>query len=377
MTPADRAAAQRALDEGRGVYGRLDQIRGPEDAAADILDLWGAAEAAMRAMLGGSTLSGQALVRELRQRGILNLEQANALATFWDARSRVEDVGYKPTLTDVGYARMGYNELSRAITEAPSGSSAPTAGTAAADASPFAPPAARAAAGATGANAAATGAAAAGAAAGTASAPRAAAAAPPPPAASGAAAAPVVRRRRSPAGLVIGLVVLVLILAIGAYFAFGRSSYDREMASAIDLMQSSRTEAARAAFSKIASEHPDQAEPHVFLARLARTDGDANTARQELATAIRLEPGNSQAQREMGLLLLSQNDAELARRFLVRAVQLDTTDHAAQGYLGCALLRLGRVEEGQRFISRAGSGSWSTCTAVPAAPTTAATAPPR
>ena len=175
MTPADRAAAQAALDEGRGVYSRLDQIRGPEDAAADILDLWGAAEAAMRAMLGGSTLSGQALVRELRQRGILNLEQANALATFWDARARVDDVGYKPTLTDVGYARLGYNELGRAISEASNAPATTSAGAAtgaasAADASPFAPPAAAAGARPPAAPAAAT----------TAP-PRAAAAAPAPP----------------------------------------------------------------------------------------------------------------------------------------------------------------------------------------------------
>jgi cytochrome c-type biogenesis protein CcmH/NrfG len=141
------------------------------------------------------------------------------------------------------------------------------------------------------------------------------------------------------------------------------------------MMQSQRTEGARAAFSKIASEHPDQAEPHVFLARLARNDGDINTARQELATAIRLEPGNGRAQREMGLLLLGQNDPDLARRFLIRAVQLDTADHAAQGYLGCTLLRLGRIEEGQRFISRAGSGSWSACTAVPTGQAPGAGAP--
>ena len=366
MTPADRAAAQAALDEGRSVYSRLDQIRGPEDAAADILDLWGAAEAAMRAMLGGSTLSGQALVRELRQRGILNLEQANALATFWDARARVDDVGYKPTLTDVGYARLGYNELGRAISEASSAPAATStaAATGAADASPFAPPAASA-----GARPAAPPAAA------TSAPPRAAAAAPAPPV-SERAAAPVVRRR-SPLVLIVSILVLLAVLGAAAYYALGRSSYDRDMAAATDLMQSSRTEAARAAFSKIASEHPDRGDPHVFLARLARTDGDVNTARQELATAIRIEPGNERALREMGLLLLSQNDPELARRFLVRAVQADTTDHAAQGYLGCALLRQGRVEEGQRFISRAGSGSWSTCTAVPAAPTTAATAPPR
>lgn len=366
MTPADRAAAQAALDEGRGVYSRLDQIRGPEDAAADILDLWGAAEAAMRAMLGGSTLSGQALVRELRQRGILNLEQANALATFWDARARVDDVGYKPTLTDVGYARLGYNELGRAISEASNAPAATStaAATGAADTSPFAPPAAAAGARPAAAPPAAT------------SAPARAAAAAPAPPAGERVGTPVVRRR-SPLVLIVSILVLLAVLGAAAYFALGRSSYDRDMAAATDLMQSSRTEAARAAFSKIASEHPDRGDPHVFLARLARTDGDVNTARQELATAIRIEPGNERALREMGLLLLSQNDPELARRFLVRAVQADTTDHAAQGYLGCALLRQGRVEEGQRFIMRAGSGSWSTCTAVPATPTTAATAPPR
>lgn len=369
MTPADRAAAQAALDEGRGVYSRLDQIRGPEDAAADILDLWGAAEAAMRAMLGGSTLSGQALVRELRQRGILNLEQANALATFWDARARVDDVGYKPTLTDVGYARLGYNELGRAVSEASNAPATPAATTAAgSDASPFAPPAA--AGGSTGTRPAAAAAAAA-------SAPRAGAAVPAAPTLDTSTSKPYMRPRRSPLVLIVSILVLLAVLGAAAYFALGRSSYDRDMAAATDLMQSSRTEAARAAFSKIASEHPDKGDPHVFLARLARTDGDVNTARQELATAIRIEPGNERALREMGLLLLSQNDPELARRFLVRAVQADTTDHAAQGYLGCALLRQGRVEEGQRFIARAGSGSWSACTAVPTAPTTAATAPPR
>jgi len=39
VTPSDRVAAQAALTEGRAVYGRLDQIRGPEDAAADIIQV--------------------------------------------------------------------------------------------------------------------------------------------------------------------------------------------------------------------------------------------------------------------------------------------------------------------------------------------------
>lgn len=345
------------------MYSRLDQIRGPEDAAADIMDLWGAVEAAMRAMLGGSTLSGQALVRELRQRGILNLEQANALASFWDARARVDDVGYKPTLTDVGFARMGYNELGRAISEGPAGGATPAAAAATPGEERWAGPAAAGAA---------TAAAARAPAATTTARP---AAAPPPPPADRTATTSAVRRP-SPGLLIGGIVLLLLVLGLAAWLTLGRSSYDKDMAAAIDMMQSQRTEGARAAFSKIASEHPDQAEPHVFLARLARNDGDINTARQELATAIRLEPTNGRAQREMGLLLLGQNNPDLARRFLIRAVQIDTADHAAQGYLGCTLLRLGRIEEAQRFLSRAGSGSWSACTAVPAGPAPVAGAPP-
>lgn len=356
MTPGDRSAAQAALAEGRSVYGRLDQIRGPEDAAADILDLWKAAEAAMRAMLGGSTLTGQGLVRELRQRGTLSLEQANALASFWDARARVDDVGYKPTLTDVGYARVGYNEL----IEAAAGSAPPPstfAGAGAASASTFSAPRATPvpSAPAPAATPAAT----------TAGLAAATPVAPPP--AAPIADAPRRRRRGVPVPLLLGgLVLLAAAVALAVYLLGGRSSYPREMDTAVGLLNTGRTESARAAFNKIAHDYPDQATPHVFIARFARQDGDAALARQELTTAIRLEPANEVAQREMGLLLLSQNDAALARNFFLRAVKLAPTDLAAQGYLGCALLRLNNIDEAQRFLSRAGPGTWTSCTALPA-----------
>lgn len=173
-----------------------------------------------------------------------------------------------------------------------------------------------------------------------------------------------------------GLALLLIIGGLAAYLSIGRgSAYSREMDTAVGLLSTGRSESARAAFDKIARSYPDQATPHVFLARFARQDGDVATARQELATAIRLEPGNEIAQREMGLLLLSQNDPQLARNFFIRAVKLNPADSAAQGYLGCALLRLNMIEEGQRFLSRAGPGTWSSCTAVPAAPATPPAAP--
>jgi len=357
VTPSDRAAAQAALTGGRAVYGRLDQIRGPEDAAADILELWVASEAAMRAMLGGSTLSGQALVRELRQRGELNLEQANTLASFWDARSRSEDVAYKPTLTDVGFARSGYNELGRVI-ESSTSSAGSTKTAGGIPVSTFAPggPAASTlnTAGATTAGV---------------DAPAAVGAA------SQSAAYPAVATRRPQMRILIGVVVALLVIAgvVAAYMMHKTSKFDGDMTSAIGLMTTGRTEAARAAFGQLVHDYPDKAEPHVFLSRLARTDTppDMSTARQELVTAIRIEPTYQPAQREMGIYQLANRNPSLARNFLIRAVQLNPNDSAAQGYLGCALMNLNRASEAQKFLARAGNGTWSSCT-TPATPAAAA-----
>lgn len=345
MTPGDREAARAALYQGRAVYARLDQIRGPEDAAADIIDLWSSAEGAMRALLGDSSLSGQQLVKELRQRGSLNLDQANTIAAFWDARSRVDAVNYRPTLTDVGYARAGYNKLSEVIETTPAATAAAAAG------SMSAPPTATAGAGA---------------------APPAAVDSGRPPHPSIEMPTYVRRERKGLSPLVVGVTALAILL-IGSivYLIVHRTpSYDKEMATAIDFMRNGQTEAARSAFTTVVRDYPQQAEPHVFLARLARSDGDMASAHRELETAIRTEPGNPRAQREMGLVLLAENRADLAVNFLVRAVRADTSDAASKGYLGCALMRLNRTAEGQKFLDRAGNGTWSTC-----ATTTATTIP--
>jgi tetratricopeptide (TPR) repeat protein len=297
----------------------------------------------MRAMLGGSILSGQALVRELRQRGILNLGQANALASFWDARSRVDTVSYQPTLTDVGFVRAGYNVLTEV---------ANSGGGAAAES--YAPPAPGQPAQGN------------------------AAAWPNVPVAGVSAASidmpiyershPAPLRNAKPLWLIVGALVLVVVGAIG-YLLFGRSSYSKQMASAIDAMTAGQTENARAGFVRAASDRPSEAEPHVFLARLSRNEGDLATAHRELETAIRNEPRDAQALREMGLLLLSENKLDLARAFFVRAIRSDTSDAAAKGYLGCALVRMNRIAEGEKFLSRAGTGSWTSCAAT--GPTTA------
>jgi len=161
----------------------------------------------------------------------------------------------------------------------------------------------------------------------------------------------------------IGGLALLILAAIGGYaFYFaGRGNPEKSMNEAVAMMQSGRREPARTEFAKIARDNPDLATPHVFLSRLAREEGDLGTARRELETAIRLDPNNAVALREMGLILFSAGNYELARRFFIRALQGNPADNASQGYLGCALARLNRPAEAQRFLSRAGPGSWTSC----------------
>jgi cytochrome c-type biogenesis protein CcmH/NrfG len=169
------------------------------------------------------------------------------------------------------------------------------------------------------------------------------------------------RRRvpKIPLWALIGIPVL-LILLVGGWMMFGRGSSD-SLATGVDAMQAGQREKARGEFARAVKDNPNDATPHVFLARIAREEGDIPTARAQLDTALRLQPKNPIALREMGLILFSSRQYDLSRRFFVRAVQANPQDRASQGYLGCALMRLNRVQEGTKFINNAGNGAWTSC----------------
>jgi cytochrome c-type biogenesis protein CcmH/NrfG len=158
----------------------------------------------------------------------------------------------------------------------------------------------------------------------------------------------------------IGLLV-VLLLAGGGYLLFGRGSSSDSVTTGIDAMNSGQRERARGEFAKAVNADPKASTPHVFLARLARQDGDLATARAQLDTALRLDPTNSVALREMGLVVFSSKQYDLARKFFIRAVTVNPQDRAALGYLGCSMIRLNRVPEGINFINKAGTGAWQAC----------------
>ncbi len=389
MSPQNSQAALASLNGARPVLAHFDTPRSAEDLAADIIDLWTGAESALQTLVGNSSLSGQQLIRAARQAELITLDQAHALLEFLAARDRANRTSYKPTQTDGDAAVDGFKALESALTgSAPAPRATPTSPLQAAytprqsrpvqpstpppppPVSPYAPPSAgkyRQPPGYAG---------------GKYSGPPTIEQPPPgsiPPGGAGAttsaapggvgrtavqhALAAAETRRGWPwlsTPIWIGIAAVV-VLIVGGFLLFGRGSSSSSLTVGIDAMQNGQRERARGEFAKAVKDDPNAATPHVFLARLAREEGDLATARAQLDTALRLEPRNATALREMGLVLFSSKQYDLARRFFVRAVQVNPQDRASQGYLGCALMRLGRVQEGTKFISNAGNGQWTSC----------------
>jgi tetratricopeptide (TPR) repeat protein len=338
-TPAQRSA-RLELDTARPAVARLDVSRGGEDLAADIVETWGAVEAALRMLVGSTVLSGQPLIREARQRQLINFDQANSLAEFQAARDRVQDTSYRPTEADVNAARGAFLKLDTALLadlSAPSVTGpisavkgGPTAGSPADDTPVDAGP-----------------------------------------------VKVVAPPRRFPVWLIAtaGVVALAIIVFVVVRLVGHRES---ALDQGIDAYRKGQREVAVSAFNRAVREDKNAVLPHVYLARMAREVGNFTLANQELQLALENDPNDASALREMGANLFAQNNYELARRFYVRAIQADPTDTTAQGYLGCVLMRLNRVQEGTTFLNRAGPGPWSKCTAAaPNAQTPTGTSGPK
>jgi tetratricopeptide (TPR) repeat protein len=334
-TPTQRSA-RAALDAARPAVARLDASRGPEDLAADLIETWSAAEAALRLLVGSTILTGQSLIREARSRQMINFDQANALAEFHAVHDRLQNTSYQATDSDVDAGRSAFIKLDSALM-GDSGMEPPRAPTGQFG-SGFAPrPSSQPA-------------------------PVPAATTPTP-----SAAPPLRVIDRIPRwGVSAILAGVVVVIAIVAFFAFGHGGSDA-LQQGVDAYQAGQREAAVNAFTKAAREDPRAALPHIYLARMAREVGNFPLASQELDLALQRDPTNALALREMGANLLAQGNYELARRFYVRAVQADPTDKSAMGYLGCTLMHLNRVSEATNFLNRAGPGPWTNCTPSPVA----------
>lgn len=343
MSSAQRGALD-ALSSARPIVARLDVGKKSEELAADIVAAWNAVETGLRSLVGGSALTGQTLIRELRQRQLLSLEQANTLAEFHAARERSAQPEYKPTPADVSAARDAFLKLEAGLLgEAPSGADARFAPGAAATATARARPPAE-----------------------------------PTPlqtfTETQPAAVPVGRSRKSWLVPLIAIIVLLVVGGIAWYAISARGGSSAAYSEGVVAYREGRREAAAGAFIKATRDEPADPMPHVYLSRMAREAGRLSTAQEEAVKAVQLGPTNSIALRELASASFAQQNYDAARRFYLRALEVDPADRLSLGYLGCSLVRLGRLDEGARFLQRAGTGPWGVC--MPAAGTVPAGAQP-
>ncbi|MEP6999285.1 MAG: tetratricopeptide repeat protein [bacterium] len=320
MTGGSQRSALDAVHSVRPIVARLSTSRDKDDLAADIIEAWAAVETGLRSLIGGSSLAGQALIRELRQRNFLSLDQANALAEFNAARERAGHTDYAPTEGDINATRDAFLKLESGLMGETS--SAPSANLGAVR--HVDPPAASA---------------------------------------SGAEVVGAVTRSR-PAWMfpVFGLVALLVVGGIAWFAMAGRSGSNAAYDQGVQAFKEGRREAAEASFHKAATDAPTDPMPHVYLARMERERGNLGNANTEAVNAVRLGPTNAAALRELASTLFAAQQFDDARKFYIRALQVDPNDKLSQGFMGCALMRLGRIDEGQRWITRAGPGAWSACT---------------
>jgi tetratricopeptide (TPR) repeat protein len=349
MTAGSQRAALDAIHSARPIVARLSMSRNSEDLAADLIEAWSVTETGLRSLIGGSALTGQTLIRELRQRHFLSLEQANALAEFHAARERATKVEYKPTEGDINASRDAFLKLEAGLMG--EGATAPAVGPSSA--------AARTMAGATAATAAAMH---------PASNPSSLPQDPNARARFEGTPNAVPAERARPKWLlpVLGLVALLTVGALALYAMQGRGGGASDsLSEGMSAYREGRREAASGAFIKATKEDPENPVPHVYLSRMARETGNLQLAKQEAITAVRLGPKTSVALRELAAVSFAEQNYDAARRFYIRAIEVDNNDKLSQGFLGCSLIRLGRIEEGRNFIQKAGPGAWSSCLPQP------------
>jgi tetratricopeptide (TPR) repeat protein len=331
-----------AVHSARPIVARLTMTADKEDLAADIIDSWTAVETGLRVLIGGSSLTGQALIRELRQRHFLSLDQANALAEFHAARERAGRTDYAPTEGDVNATRDAFLKLEAGLMGDPSArvSTPVTSRPSVADAVVM--PAIDPSTGRSFIDA---------------------------------DVVPEDRARPSWFAPLLGILGLAVVAGIAWYALAGRSSGGGAYAQGVAAYVAGKREVAQGSFRKAAVDAPTDPMPHVYLARMERESGNLSNANTEAVEAVKLGPTSAAALRELASTLFAQKNYDGARTFYARAAAADPTDKLSQGFLGCSLVRLGRVTEGVKFIERAGPGAWSAC--APTSGTIPAAIPPR
>ena len=212
-------------------------------------------------------------------------------------------------------------------------------------------------------------------------------------------ALPAARRAAGVARTAIGCAVrivmlIVVVLLIAAFLLFGgplrewvvdmgrqfglvEGGVPALTQEGIDAYHAGDLVAAERALRDAAGAYPRSALALQYLARIRTDAGDLDRAVEYLGEALRREPGNATAHRELAGVHLTRadrrqssdagdvgayDDLTRAERHYRLALGLAPNDRRAAGYLACVLSRQqGRESEATAFHAQAGSGPWDAC----------------
>ncbi|HUE96083.1 MAG TPA: tetratricopeptide repeat protein [Longimicrobiaceae bacterium] len=159
--------------------------------------------------------------------------------------------------------------------------------------------------------------------------------------------APPPRRDRLGAPIPIWAIAAVVVLVLGAatIWALGRGSEDPGMEQGVTLFRSGAYADAAQHFWRYAEAHPDDATPHLYLARIHRRMDRPDLAADAIRQAQELAPQDPAVHRELGFLLLDTGQPGVAVTRFREAIALDSA--STEGWVGLVrgLRESGRAAE--------------------------------
>lgn len=158
---------------------------------------------------------------------------------------------------------------------------------------------------------------------------------------------------RVPHGRLVAIVAAVLaILAIAAVALLGRRD-DPGLAEGIALFRSGAYADAASRFWRYAEANPDDATPHLYLARIHRRLGRLDLAAGEVRAAMSIAPADADVQTEVGFLLLERGEHDTAVERFRSALRVDPESASAWIGLVRALRAAGRDAAADQVLARA------------------------
>jgi predicted Zn-dependent protease len=157
-------------------------------------------------------------------------------------------------------------------------------------------------------------------------------------------------RRQVPWLSLLALATLAVLLVLAIRM---RGGDDDALQRGEAALRAGRVAEAEAAFREYADEHPREALPRVYLARIYREAGRVPDAEREIQAGLRAVPDDAGLHTEHGYLLLDSNRAPDAVEVFRKAVVSDSTSQRAWAGLVKSLRASGRPTDAEQVLRRA------------------------